>query len=149
MGTGGQAATHGSGTRSSGTSTGSMTAVTSTTATATSGAGGGGTHWHPPAGASWQWQLSGTLDLSVNVDIFDIDLFDATNADVASIHAKGARAVCYMETGAWENYRPDQASYPPSVLGGAVSMYPAERGWLHALRGSAARPVGFHMSCRR
>jgi hypothetical protein len=119
----GQPSTTGTGSPTSATSTGVTSPATATGSTTT----GGGSYYHPPAGASWQWQLTGTIDLSYSVDIFDIDLFDADNATVAAIHAKGAKAVCYMETGAWENYRPDQGSYPSSVLGGAVSGYPDER----------------------
>jgi hypothetical protein len=35
--------------------------------------------------------------------------------------------VCYVETGSWENYRPDASSYPASVLGNTLAGYPAER----------------------
>ena len=29
------------------------------------------------AGSSWQWQLSGTIDTSYDVSVYDVDLFDA------------------------------------------------------------------------
>jgi hypothetical protein len=35
--------------------------------------------------------------------------------------------ICYMETGAWENYRPDAGQYPQSVLGRAIDGFPDER----------------------
>jgi endo-alpha-1,4-polygalactosaminidase (GH114 family) len=59
--------------------------------------------------------------------MFDLDLFDTSAATVAAIHAKGAKAVCYLETGAWESYRPDASSFPAAVLGRAMSGYPDER----------------------
>lgn len=89
--------------------------------------GSAGSWWHPAVGTSWQWQLSGTLDLSYSVGVYDVDLFDTSAAQVEAIHAKGARAICYLETGAWEDYRPDAGRYPSSVLGKPVGGYPAER----------------------
>jgi hypothetical protein len=86
-----------------------------------------GSWWKPVKGTTWQWQLSGTLDLSSNVQVYDIDGFDATAADVAAIHTKGAKAICYIETGSWENYRPDANAYPASVLGKTMGGYPDER----------------------
>lgn len=78
-------------------------------------------------GLTWQWQLSGAADLSAKVDVFDLDLFDTDPATVAAVHAKGAAAVCYLETGAWESYRPDAGAYPASVLGRTMGGYPDER----------------------
>jgi hypothetical protein len=111
------------------TTTTSTTATTSTTtsAPATTVPSSSTGIWHPAPGTSWQWQLSGNIDLSYNVAMYDVDLYDTTAATVAGIHAKGAKATCYMETGAWENYRPDAASYPASVLGKAIGGYADER----------------------
>jgi hypothetical protein len=86
-----------------------------------------GDRWKPAVGTTWQWQLAGTTDLSANVGMFDLDLFDTSAATVSAVHAKGAKAVCYMETGAWESYRPDAPSYPSAVLGKAMDGYPNER----------------------
>src|SRR5262245_39971398 len=35
-----------------------------------------GAVWHPRPGTSWQWQLSGTIDTSFAVQMYDIDLFE-------------------------------------------------------------------------
>jgi hypothetical protein len=85
--------------------------------------------WHPAPGTTWQWQLDDDngIDLSYSVGAYDIDGVDATAATVAAIHAKGAKAICYIETGSWENYRPDASSYPASVLGNSMGGYPDER----------------------
>ena len=87
----------------------------------------GGSWWRPAVGTTWQWQLTGKLDLSAKVQVYDVDLFDTSAADVAAIHAKGAKAICYLETGAWESYRPDASRYPSGVLGKAIDGYPEER----------------------
>jgi hypothetical protein len=87
----------------------------------------GSTWWRPRAGQSWQWQLTGPPDLSASVDVFDLDLVDTSAATVAAIHAKGARAICHPQTGAWERGRPDAAAYPASVLGATIGGYSDHR----------------------
>ena len=44
------------------------------------------------------------------------------------IHARHAHAVCYVDAGSWENWRPDAARYPKSLLGKG-NGWPGER-WL-------------------
>jgi hypothetical protein len=83
--------------------------------------------WTPAPTATWQWQLSGTLDLSVPAEVFDVDLFDTPASVVAQIHAQGARAVCYFSAGTRENGRPDP--FPESVAGKTLEDWPDER-WL-------------------
>jgi hypothetical protein len=84
--------------------------------------------YHPALNTSWQWQLSGNVDTSLSVQMFDIDGFEATKALVSAIHAKPANVVCYISAGSWENWRPDAAKFPPGVKG-APNGWPGER-WL-------------------
>ena len=65
-------------------------------------------------GTSWQWQLSGTIDLSVDAQVFDIDPFSSdTQSDiVAQLHARGRRVICYFDT-AYEPGRVDSAALEP------------------------------------
>lgn len=91
-------------------------------------------------GTTWQWQLSGRTDLTINAGVYDLDLFDTDQATVAAVHARGARAVCYLETGSWESYRPDAASFPASVLGRTMGGYPDER-YVDIRQLDALRPV--------
>ncbi len=72
--------------------------------------------------------------------MFDLDLFSTDAATVAAVHAKGAKAVCYMETGAWESYRPDASSYPLLVLGKTMGGYPDER-YVDIRQLSILRPI--------
>lgn len=94
--------------------------------------------WRPSPGVSWQWQITGTVDESLDVAMYDIDLFDAQAAAssytvpgfgtvnvpkgdnagaIDRLKAKGKVVICYLDTGAWENYRPDKALFPTSVIG--------------------------------
>jgi hypothetical protein len=93
--------------------------------------------WHPGPLTSWQYDLEWPVAVPTNigpVQVYDID-YDGSEqgteaqvtAVVSRIHAEGDHAICYLETGAWENYRPDASAYPASVLGNTVGGYPDER----------------------
>lgn len=59
--------------------------------------------------------------------VFDIDLYEDSQisgredvlarAAVRAIRARGAVAICYVDAGTWEPWRPDARRFPPSVLG--------------------------------
>jgi len=85
--------------------------------------------WHPMPGTSWQWQLSGTIDTSFDVAMYDIDLFDAPQATIDALHAAGRKVICYVDAGSWEPGRPDSADFPAAVLGKALVGWPDEK-WL-------------------
>src|SRR2546428_9241180 len=99
------------------TTTTTVPPVTTTTTTATttlSTSTSGGSVWQPSLNTSWQWQLTGQLDLSIHVEMYDIDAFGSTAATVATLHSTGAHVVCYISGGTFENWRPDVGSFPAS-----------------------------------
>lgn len=101
------------------------------------------TRWQPAPGISWQWQLSGTpVDTSFNVGAYDIDGFDNDAAVVDKIHAKNAKAICYISAGSWENWRPDAGDFPASVKGQS-NGWPGER-WLDIRRVDVLQPIMEH-----
>jgi hypothetical protein len=59
--------------------------------------------------------------------VYDIDGFVTSAATVRALHDRGAKVVCYIETGGWEDYRPDADAYPSTALGRPVDGYPHER----------------------
>ncbi|WP_392875256.1 endo alpha-1,4 polygalactosaminidase [Streptomyces sp. LN499] len=63
--------------------------------------------WGPRPGADWQWQLSGRLDPTVDVPVYDIDGFEHDASAVADLHRRGRKVICYVSTGAWEDFRPE------------------------------------------
>jgi len=85
--------------------------------------------WCPPVGTTWQWQLTDPIDLSFDVEMYDIDLFDNTAGTVAELHTRGPKAACYLSAGSWENWRPDADEFPESVLGNEYDGWPGEK-WL-------------------
>ncbi|HEX7602986.1 MAG TPA: endo alpha-1,4 polygalactosaminidase [Polyangiaceae bacterium] len=78
--------------------------------------------WRPTPKTSWQWQLSGTLDTTFDVKVYDIDLFNTTQPQIDGLHAQGRKLVCYFDT-AYEPGRPDSAKLAP-FEGNAVQGWP-------------------------
>jgi hypothetical protein len=95
--------------------------------------------WRPRPGLAWQWQLDGHLDVEVDVPVYDIDGFENSAADVARLHRDGRKVICYVNVGAWEDFRPDKDAFPRSVLG-AHDGWAGER-WLDIRRLNVLRPV--------
>ncbi|MEU2822608.1 endo alpha-1,4 polygalactosaminidase [Streptomyces sp. B27] len=114
-----------------------------------SGAGGDGdtasngpgrSRWQPRPGLAWQWQLDGKVDATAaDVPVYDIDGFENDAEDVARLHRAGRKVICYINVGAWEDYRPDKDAFPRSVLGGP-NGWEGER-WLDIRRISVLRPI--------
>lgn len=123
-----------------GSTTSTTVAATSTTvgATTTTGAPAGGflTSAHS---LKWYWQLSSVPAAKAGFDVVDFDCFDATAADVAAWHATGAKVIGYFSAGTAENFRPDYASFPSSVLG-ATNGWPGER-WLDIRQTAILEPI--------
>lgn len=96
--------------------------------------------WRPhPTTTPWQWQLQGRIDLSIQAPVYDIDMDDSASV-VRRIHAKGDRAVCYVDVGSWEPYRSDAGEFPKRLLGRHFQGFPSER-WLDIRRLGALRPI--------
>jgi hypothetical protein len=79
--------------------------------------------------APWQWQLQGKIDTGVAACFFDVDGFETPQATVAALQRSGRVAICYLDVGSWESYRPDAKRFPRSVLGRRYEGFPDER-WL-------------------
>jgi hypothetical protein len=86
----------------------------------------------PPTAAAWQWQLQGRIDTSIEAGVYDIDGFAAGKAAVRALHRQG-RAICYLDVGSWESYRPDAGKFPKSVIGKRYEGFPDES-WLDVRR---------------
>ncbi|MEU4466288.1 endo alpha-1,4 polygalactosaminidase [Streptomyces sp. NPDC024017] len=95
--------------------------------------------WQPRPGLVWQWQLDGKVDPSVDVSVYDIDGFENDAEDVARLHRAGRKVICYVNVGAWEDFRPDRDDFPRAVLGEPNGRR-VER-WIDIRRISVLRPV--------
>ena len=122
----------------------------------------GGACWYPPHLDStgrpmrWDWQIGRVTPLERTgaqaVDIYDIDGFLTTPAEVKTLHTQWPgstlahpKAVCYLDL-AWEDYRPDASppfrggGFPVSTLGNVYYGYSQER-WLDLRQLDALKPV--------
>jgi hypothetical protein len=96
--------------------------------------------WRPAPTTTWQWQLTGTIDQSVDAQMYDVDLFDTPASVVAELHARGRRVVCYLSAGSFEDWRPDAGSFPEAVKGSPLDGWPGER-WLDIRRLDVLGPI--------
>ncbi len=90
--------------------------------------------WYRPAiEARWQWQLQPDADSAINttyeVEVYDIDLFNAPDAVIADLHAQGRRVIGYFSAGTYESFRSDAGEFLPLEMGNALEDFPDER-WL-------------------
>ena len=73
--------------------------------------------WQPKPGTTWQWQLTGTIDTSIDVVMYDVDLYTTSNATISKLHADGRIVICYFSAGSFEDWRPDAGDFPSAVKG--------------------------------
>ena len=135
-----------------------------------------GSCWTPPVGARWQYQLeakgkrhaaSGGIDVGICAkppgggpcvapDVFDIDLWVdpaltggaalVNSAAVDAIHAAGKRAICYVQAGTAERFRPDYPAFVAfdeacggCLLGEPFSRVFPDEHWLNLNDGEGQR----------
>jgi endo-alpha-1,4-polygalactosaminidase (GH114 family) len=97
--------------------------------------------WKPSVSLRWQWQLSDMpVDLRIDVDMYDIDLFENDASVIAALHAQRRKVVCYVSVGSWEDWRPDEDQFPASVIGDDYEDWPGEN-WLDIRQIELLAPV--------
>jgi hypothetical protein len=96
--------------------------------------------WQPAPGTSWQWQLSGDIDTSLDVVMYDIDLFDTPQSLIDTLHNDGRMVICYFSAGSHEAWRPDAAAFPTEVLGAPLEGWEGER-WLDIRQIALLSPI--------
>ncbi len=82
-----------------------------------------------PLKVSWQIQYTGAIDVDVNVEMFNLDLFDTPPDIIETLHQRGIFIMCYFSAGSYEDWRPDASRFPSQILGKAMVGWPGER-WL-------------------
>ncbi|UNI15646.1 hypothetical protein JDV02_002157 [Purpureocillium takamizusanense] len=92
-----------------------------------------GSVWRPKAGVSWQIVLKNPIDvgdqLTPDVDVYDIDMYENTAATVERLHGAGKKVVCYFSAGSYEDWRADKDEFRDGDLGKPLPEWAGER-WL-------------------
>lgn len=83
-----------------------------------------GARYQPAPGISWQIQLTDSFDSSIDAQLYDIDLFETSSAEIAALHAAGKRVICYFDT-AYEPDRPDSDALAP-YRGNPIDGWPGQ-----------------------
>jgi hypothetical protein len=97
--------------------------------------------WQPAIESSWQIQFTGDeIDTSLDMDMYDLDLLDTSAETIADLRERGIGAICYINVGAWEDWRPDAADFPTEVIGNDYEGWPGER-WLDVSNIVALAPI--------
>lgn len=87
--------------------------------------------WRPTAGTTWQIELLYTLnDTSIDVEVYDIDMFNNDADLISTLQKNGHKVICYFSAGSWEDWRPDADQFNSSDLGGTLDGWPNEK-WLN------------------
>jgi hypothetical protein len=84
--------------------------------------------------------LTTPVDTSVDVPVYDIDLFENDRSVVDRLHREGRHVICYTDAGSVEDWRPDAASFPARVAGLPVPGWRGER-WLDIRETAVLRPI--------
>lgn len=85
--------------------------------------------WKPRVNQVFDIQFTTPFNFVRPVDVLELDLFDTSQSRLQELRARGVATICYINAGAWENWRPDKGDYPPGVIGRYYNGWPGER-WL-------------------
>jgi len=86
--------------------------------------------WYRPAvDVNAQVQLQGTPNISYDVELYVLDLFDTDSAVIDALHADGRKMICYFSAGTFENWRDDAGRFTATDKGRRLGNWPGER-WL-------------------
>jgi len=96
--------------------------------------------WTPKPGQLVQIQYAGEIDLTVQAEIFNLDLFETTPEDIQILHSRNIKVICYLNAGAWENWRPDSDDFPRAVIGKKYQGWPGEY-WLDIRQIDVLKPI--------
>lgn len=72
--------------------------------------------------------------------VVDVDASDVTDRALQRLKRQGIRVICYINAGAWEEWRGDADRYPAAVLGNPLDGWPGER-WVDIRRLDVLGPI--------
>lgn len=93
-----------------------------------------------PLNSSWQIQYTGKIDLTLDVDVYNLDLFDTDSSVITQLHERGIFVMCYFSAGSFEDWRADAGQFPQEVLGKDMEGWPGEI-WLDIRQIELLKPI--------
>ena len=74
--------------------------------------------WKPKASdnLSWQWQLQGEIDVTLPVQVYNVDL-EVPQEKLDQLIASGIKVICYFSAGTVESFRSDHLLFPEGIIG--------------------------------
>jgi hypothetical protein len=93
-----------------------------------------------PLNVSWQIQYLGEMDYSLDVDVYNLDLYDTDPAVISQLHERGIFVMCYFSGGSYEDWRIDADQFPAEVLGNDMEGWEGEI-WLDIRRIDLLSPI--------
>ena len=88
-----------------------------------------GNWYRPEVDVDWHWQLQGQVDTSYDVELWDLDLFEAPDSLIDELHNDNRKVICYFSAGTAEDFRDDIGILQESDMGDTLPDYDDER-WL-------------------
>jgi hypothetical protein len=82
-----------------------------------------------PPDSEWNWQLTGELKMTVNAEVWDVDLFDTPPEEIAQLQQDSRYVICYFSAGSVEDWRPDASDVDEAAIGLPLDGWEGER-WL-------------------
>lgn len=97
-------------------------------------------HWEPRVGESFYIQYNSDIDFTRQVDVYNLDGERTTAAQVKLLRDRGVVSVCYVNAGAFEDWRADKGTFPAEVIGEPLDGWPGEN-WLDIRRLDVLIPI--------
>ena len=69
-----------------------------------------------PPDSDWNWQLTGELKMTVNAEVWDVDLFDTAPEEITQLHQDGKYVICYFSLGSVGDWRPDAGDVDENAI---------------------------------
>ncbi|ELC0657914.1 endo alpha-1,4 polygalactosaminidase [Vibrio fluvialis] len=90
--------------------------------------------WNVPVGLNWMWQLQNydNLEIHPDVDVYDVDLFEASiggqQSVIRKLKAKNKKVICYFSAGTRESWRDDAGDFSEKsvIYDGGMKDWPGE-----------------------
>eukprot|EP00049_Salpingoeca_infusionum_P000293 m.38842 g.38842 ORF g.38842 m.38842 type:complete len:259 (+) comp10249_c0_seq4:82-858(+) len=79
-----------------------------------------------PTGTTFQYQLLGTIDTSIDAELYVVDLYDTPVNKINTLKSLGRTVICYFSAGSYEDWRTDASDFPKALIGNPLDGWDGE-----------------------